>query len=147
MEGVEQVGGAAWRALENALPALADGKNAQFLFLPDESERGLEARHAVERARARDGAVGLGSHGNGRQVGSDRRGRAGLDQRKGHILALGQRPLKIEEKVDAVAHDVGFVSLRDRRGVRLGRARSAGKAGQAGEEGRHQAQACRGVLS
>jgi DNA primase len=26
---------AAWRALENALPALADGKNAQFLFLPD----------------------------------------------------------------------------------------------------------------
>jgi len=26
---------AAWRALENALPTLADGKNAQFLFLPD----------------------------------------------------------------------------------------------------------------
>ncbi len=26
---------AAWRALENALPALADGKNAVFLFLPD----------------------------------------------------------------------------------------------------------------
>jgi len=26
---------AAWRALENALPALADGKNAAFLFLPD----------------------------------------------------------------------------------------------------------------
>src|SRR4029079_12154076 len=26
---------AAWRALENALPMLADGKNAQFLFLPD----------------------------------------------------------------------------------------------------------------
>jgi DNA primase len=26
---------AAWRALENALPCLADGKNAQFLFLPD----------------------------------------------------------------------------------------------------------------
>ncbi len=26
---------AAWRALENTLPALADGKNAQFLFLPD----------------------------------------------------------------------------------------------------------------
>ena len=26
---------AAWRALENALPALADGKNARFLFLPD----------------------------------------------------------------------------------------------------------------
>jgi DNA primase len=26
---------AAWRALENALPALADGKNAGFLFLPD----------------------------------------------------------------------------------------------------------------
>ena len=26
---------AAWRALESALPALADGKNAQFLFLPD----------------------------------------------------------------------------------------------------------------
>jgi DNA primase len=26
---------AAWRALENALPALADGKNASFLFLPD----------------------------------------------------------------------------------------------------------------
>jgi DNA primase catalytic core len=26
---------AAWRALENTLPALADGKNALFLFLPD----------------------------------------------------------------------------------------------------------------
>ena len=26
---------AAWRALETALPVLADGKNAQFLFLPD----------------------------------------------------------------------------------------------------------------
>ncbi len=26
---------AAWRALENALPALADGKNARFLFLPE----------------------------------------------------------------------------------------------------------------
>ena len=26
---------AAWRALENALPVLADGKNALFLFLPD----------------------------------------------------------------------------------------------------------------
>ncbi len=26
---------AAWRALENALPVLADGKNAQFMFLPD----------------------------------------------------------------------------------------------------------------
>jgi len=26
---------AAWRALENALPALVDGKNARFLFLPD----------------------------------------------------------------------------------------------------------------
>ena len=26
---------AAWRALENALPVLADGKNAGFLFLPD----------------------------------------------------------------------------------------------------------------
>jgi DNA primase len=26
---------AAWRALENALPVLADGKNAQFLFLPE----------------------------------------------------------------------------------------------------------------
>jgi DNA primase len=26
---------AAWRALENALPALADGKNAAFLFLPE----------------------------------------------------------------------------------------------------------------
>jgi DNA primase len=26
---------AAWRAVENTLPVLADGKNAQFLFLPD----------------------------------------------------------------------------------------------------------------
>ena len=26
---------AAWRALENALPVLADGKNAAFMFLPD----------------------------------------------------------------------------------------------------------------
>ncbi len=29
---------AAWRALENALPVLADGKNAAFLFLPDNED-------------------------------------------------------------------------------------------------------------
>lgn len=29
---------AAWRALENALPVLADGKNAAFMFLPDDED-------------------------------------------------------------------------------------------------------------
>jgi len=49
---------AAWRALENALPVLADGKNAAFLFLPDNEDpddyirkRGKAAFEAlVERA-------------------------------------------------------------------------------------------------
>jgi DNA primase len=52
---------AAWRALENTLPEMADGKNALFLFLPDDEdpddfvrERG---RAAFERAIA--GAVPL----------------------------------------------------------------------------------------
>ncbi len=50
---------AAWRALENALPVLADGKNAGFLFLPDGEDpddfvrrRGKEAFEALI-----DGAV------------------------------------------------------------------------------------------
>jgi DNA primase len=45
---------AAWRALENALPALADGKNAAFLFLPEGEDpddfvrkRGKEAFEAL----------------------------------------------------------------------------------------------------
>src|SRR3954470_11621610 len=29
---------AAWRALENALPVLSDGKEASFLFLPEEDD-------------------------------------------------------------------------------------------------------------
>ncbi len=52
---------AAWRALENTLPALADGKNAQFLFLPDGKDPDdfvrQRGRAAFEQASA--GAVPL----------------------------------------------------------------------------------------
>src|SRR5262249_54603815 len=41
---------AAWRALENALPALADGKNAAFLFLPDGEDPDDFVRKRVEEA-------------------------------------------------------------------------------------------------
>ncbi|HTS21545.1 MAG TPA: DNA primase [Casimicrobiaceae bacterium] len=48
---------AAWRALENALPVLADGKQARFLFLPDGEDpddavraRGTEAFEAMVEA-------------------------------------------------------------------------------------------------
>ena len=47
---------AAWRALENTLPVLADGKNAAFLFLPDGEDpddfvrkRGKAAFEALDR--------------------------------------------------------------------------------------------------
>ena len=53
---------AAWRALENTLPVLADGKNAAFLFLPDGEDpddfvrkRGKAAFEAL--LDARDAAV------------------------------------------------------------------------------------------
>ncbi|MEP6678204.1 MAG: DNA primase, partial [Betaproteobacteria bacterium] len=47
---------AAWRALENTLPVLADGKNARFLFLPDGEDPDdfirARGRAAFERAVA-----------------------------------------------------------------------------------------------
>ncbi len=53
---------AAWRALENALPALRDGREARFLFLPEgedpDSLAGREGREAFE-ARLEHDAEGL----------------------------------------------------------------------------------------
>ena len=53
---------AAWRALENALPELADGKNARFLFLPDGEDPDDYVRtrgKAAFEQRARQGACRL----------------------------------------------------------------------------------------
>jgi len=53
--------GAAWRALENTLPALADGKNAAFLFLPDgeDPDDYVRKRGRAAFERALDAAVPL----------------------------------------------------------------------------------------
>jgi len=52
---------AAWRALENTLPALADGKNAAFLFLPDgeDPDDYVRKRGRAAFERALDASVPL----------------------------------------------------------------------------------------
>jgi len=52
---------AAWRALENTLPVLLDGKNARFLFLPDgeDPDDYIRKRGKAEFERAADAAVPL----------------------------------------------------------------------------------------
>src|SRR4051812_13122340 len=52
---------AAWRALENTLPELADGKNAVFLFLPDgdDPDDYIRKRGKAAFERAADSAVPL----------------------------------------------------------------------------------------
>jgi DNA primase len=52
---------AAWRALENTLPVLADGKNAMFLFLPDgeDPDDFVRKRGRVAFEKAQDAAVPL----------------------------------------------------------------------------------------
>ena len=52
---------AAWRALENTLPVLLDGKNARFLFLPDgeDPDDYVRKRGKTEFERAVDSAVPL----------------------------------------------------------------------------------------
>ena len=55
---------AAWRALENALPVLTDGKNARFLFLPDGEDPDDYVRKRGKAAfeRALEGAVPLSEY-------------------------------------------------------------------------------------
>ncbi len=52
---------AAWRALENALPILADGKNAVFLFLPDgeDPDDYVRKRGRASFEQAQEGATPL----------------------------------------------------------------------------------------
>ena len=52
---------AAWRALENTLPVLADGKNAVFLFLPDgeDPDDYVRKRGRAAFEQAQEGAVPL----------------------------------------------------------------------------------------
>jgi DNA primase len=52
---------AAWRALENTLPVLADGKNAVFLFLPDgeDPDDYVRKRGRAAFEKAQEGAVPL----------------------------------------------------------------------------------------
>ena len=53
---------AAWRALENALPVLADGKNAAFMFLPDGEDPGrfrAPARQSRVRGARREAIPGV----------------------------------------------------------------------------------------
>ena len=52
---------AAWRALENTLPVLLDGKNARFLFLPDgeDPDDYIRKRGRTDFERAADAAVPL----------------------------------------------------------------------------------------
>ena len=55
---------AAWRALENALPVLSDGKNARFLFLPDgeDPDDYVRKRGKSVFERALDNAVPLSEY-------------------------------------------------------------------------------------
>ena len=55
---------AAWRALENALPVLTDGKNARFLFLPQDQDPDdfVRQRGKAGFERALEGAVPLSEY-------------------------------------------------------------------------------------
>ena len=55
---------AAWRALENTLPVLTDGKNARFLFLPDgmDPDDFVRARGRAGFEQALEGAVPLSEY-------------------------------------------------------------------------------------
>ena len=104
---------AAWRALENALPVLADGKNAMFLFLPDGEdpddyvrkrgraafEQAQETRRPTVRVPARRtrGAAsadfrrrpGRAGRGGASPPGRDQRAGAGGHPAQAAVRALG----------------------------------------------------------
>ena len=55
---------AAWRALENTLPVLADGKEARFLFLPDgeDPDDFVRSRGKAAFERAIEAAIPLSEY-------------------------------------------------------------------------------------